>query len=152
MNKHTPKLQLAAYDSDFYLWSMNQAALIRAGKFDQLDIENVAEEIESLGRSDKRALRSQLRPLLTHLLKWNFQASRRSNSWRNTINSARDELVIIVRDSPSLQPAFTDILEDEYAAARKRASRETSLDPKKFPGECPYCQSDILNDDFFPEA
>ena len=82
MNKHTPKQHLATYDSDFYLWSAGQAALIREGKFDQLDIENVAEEIESLGRSDKRALGSQLRRLLMHLLKWEHQASRRSQSWR----------------------------------------------------------------------
>ena len=151
MNKHTPKQHLATYDSDFYLWSSGQAALIRAGKFDQLDIENVAEEIESLGRSDKRALGSQLRRLLMHLLKWQHQASRRSQSWRNSINSARDELRVIVQDSPSLKPVLEASLADEYRIARKRAVEETKLSGKSFPADCPYSFDQILNEDFWPE-
>ena len=151
MNKHTPKQHLATYDSDFYLWLAGQAALIREGKFDKLDIENVAEEIESLGRSDKRALGSQLRRLLMHLLKWQRQPGRRSQSWRNSINSARDELRVIVQDSPSLKPVLEASLAGEYLTARKRAVDETGLSGKNFPANCPYTLDDILSEDFWPE-
>jgi hypothetical protein len=151
MNKHTPKQHLATYDSDFYLWSEGQAALIRAGKFDQLDIENVAEEIESLGRSDKRALGSQLRRLLMRLLKWEHQASRRSQSWRNSINSARDELRVIVQDSPSLKTVLEASLLSEYRTARKRAAEETKQSGKNFPADCPYSFVQILEEDFWPD-
>lgn len=152
MNKHTPKQQLATYDSDFYLWSMNQAALIREGKFDQLDIENVAEEIESLGRSDRKSLTSQLQRLISHLLKWQFQPSRRSKSWQLSIFSARDEITVIVTDSPSLKEVLTESVGQAYLKAKKRASIETGLKDSAFPAECPYTLADILNDDFWPES
>lgn len=77
MNKHTPKHELATYDSDFHLWSQTQAALIRDGKIAEIDLENVAEEIESLGRSDRRAIKSRLEALLLHLLKWQAQPEKR---------------------------------------------------------------------------
>ena len=152
MNKHTPIQHLATYDSDFYLWSANQAALIREGKFDQLDIENVAEEIESLGRSDRKSMMSQLQRLLSHLLKWQFQPSRRSKSWRLSIYSAREEIGVLVEDSPSLNESLSSGLAKAYLAARKRAALETGLPSEDLPSECPYSLGQILNEDFWPES
>jgi Domain of unknown function DUF29 len=151
MNKHTPKQHLATYDSDFYLWSAGQAALIREGKFDQLDIENVAEEIESLGRSDRKSLISQMQRLLAHLLKWQFQSSRRSKSWRLSIFSAREEIGVLVEDSPSLSESLSSGLDRAYLSARKRAALETGLADKSFPESCPYSLSQILDEDFWPD-
>jgi Domain of unknown function DUF29 len=152
MNKHTPKQHLATYDSDFYLWSAGQAALIREGKFEQLDVENVAEEIESLGRSDRKSLISQLQRLTAHLLKWQFQPSRRSKSWRLSIFSAREEIGVLVEDSPSLNEALSSGLDKAYLSARKRAALETGLADKIFPVSCPYSPSQILDEDFWPES
>jgi hypothetical protein len=151
MNKHTPKQHLATYDSDFYLWSADQAALIREGRFEQLDIENVAEEIESLGRSDRKSLMSQLRRLLAHLLKWQFQPSRRSKSWRLSIFSARDEIKVIVDDSPSLNDVLSAGLDKAYLSAKKRTALETGLPAATFPSECPYLPNQVLDEDFWPE-
>ena len=152
MNKHTPKESLTSYDSDFYQWSLSQAALVRARRFNELDIENIAEEIESLGRSDKRALGSQLRRLMTHLLKWQKQQSRRSQSWRSTIDNSRDELRVIVDESPSLRAALAAAIAFEYVTARKRAVTETKMAEENFPAVCPYTQDQILDDDFWPSA
>jgi Domain of unknown function DUF29 len=152
MNKHTPKQHLATYDSDFYLWSAGQAALIREGKFDQLDIENVAEEIESLGRSDRKSLTSQVQRLLAHLLKWQFQPTRRSKSWKLSIYSARDEIKVILDDSPSLNDALSAGLDKAYLSAKKRAALETGLSAASFPDECPYSLQQVLDEDFWPET
>lgn len=152
MNKHTPKQHLTAYDSDYVLWSERQAALIRERRFDELDIENIAEEIESLGRSDRRALGSQLRRLLIHLLKWQYQQSRRSQSWRTTINSARDELRVILEESPSLKAALIAGLDREYQTARKRAAQETGLPSDEFSSSFPYTLAALLDEDFWPNA
>lgn len=150
MNKHSSVPHQPLYDSDYYLWSERQAALIRERKFDELDVENVAEEIESLGRSDRRAVRSQVRRLLVHLLKWQFQKSRRSQSWRRSINSAREELRVIVEESPSLKDVLETSLGGEYLTSRKRAIEETKLADDKFPAQCPYSLQQILDDDFLP--
>ena len=151
MNKHTPKQHLATYDSDFYLWSSGQAALIREGRFDQLDTENIAEEIESLGRSDRKSMMSQMQRLLAHLIKWQFQPSRRSKSWKLSIFSAREEIGVLVEDSPSLNEALSSGLEKAYLAAKKRAALETGLPSEAFPSGCPHSLQQILNEDFWPE-
>src|SRR5579872_4889345 len=110
----------AAYEKDFALWSAEQGELIRAGKLDKVDLENVAEEIESLGRSDKREISSRLKVLLLHLLKWHFQPKQRdgNGSWQGTIREQRTRIALLLEESPSLrrQPAL--VLEREYRAAR----------------------------------
>ena len=103
MNKIDPN-RLAVYDEDFALWSAEQAALIRAGKLDRIDLENVAEEIESLGKSDKRQIRSRLQVLMLHLLKWERQPAERSRSWASSIRDQRRAIVDLIDDSPSLRP------------------------------------------------
>ena len=150
MNKHSPLPHPTLYDSDYFLWSEHQAALLRQGKLTLLDIENLAEEIESLGKSDRRALLSQVQRLLVHLLKWQFQPDRRSASWEKSIRSARRTIGRILEDSPSLQGAMSARLEKEFELARRDASRETGLSVAAFPGQCPYSDAQILDEGFLP--
>jgi hypothetical protein len=89
------------YEQDFYQWTQQMAATLRDDRFDQLDIENMAEEIESLGRSDKRELRSRLTVLLMHLLKWHYQPEQQSNSWRATLTEQRIRILDLLAESPS---------------------------------------------------
>ena len=152
MNKHSPIQHQTLYDSDYFLWSEQQAALLRQGKLTLLDIENLAEEIESLGKSDRRALMSQVHRLLVHLLKWQFQPDRRSVSWEKSIRSARLSVSRILEDSPSLKDAMSARLAKEYDLARRDASRETGLPESVFPAQCPYSDAQILDERFPPQS
>jgi Domain of unknown function DUF29 len=152
MNKHSPLPHPTLYDSDYFLWSEHQAALLRQGKLALLDIENLAEEIESLGKSDRRALMSQVNRLLVHLLKWQFQAERRTASWEKSIRSARRSMIRILEDSPSLKGALSGRLEKEYVFARRDASLETRLSETGFPSECPYSVEQLFYDEYLPES
>ena len=104
----------AAHDEDFYAWTQEQARLLRSGEFTQLDIENVAEELEGMGRSDKRALESRLEVLLMHLLKWRVQIEHRSGSWSATIRDQRRRIQKLLRDSPSLRPEVAQLVPETY--------------------------------------
>ncbi|MFG3817961.1 DUF29 domain-containing protein [Limnothrix redekei] len=126
------------YDSDYYGWVQQQAELLRSGQFDQLDLENLLEEVESLGRSEKRALASQITRLYLHLLKWQFQPDRRSNSWVFSIRSARREIQQLLTDNPSLKPWLLSAIEQVYPQAREQAFVETKLPLKTFPIEPPF--------------
>jgi hypothetical protein len=149
MNKIDLK-HLAGYEEDFALWSAEQAELIRSGKLDRVDLENVAEEIESLGRSSKHEIRSRLAVLTMHLLKWERQPEHRSRSWGSTIKSQRHELQRLLKDSPSLRSFPGQVLEDEYPWAREKASEETTIYIERFPEACPYTIEQILDPDFLP--
>ena len=122
----TTKLS-SLYDQDYATWTENQAKLLRERKFDAIDIDNIAEEIESLGKRDRRELSSRLIVLLMHLLKWQFQPGKRSNSWKGTINEQRYKISRILDDSPSLHPYLLRELPDCYSIARDKASGETGL-------------------------
>jgi Domain of unknown function DUF29 len=152
MNKHTPKHELATYDSDFHLWSQIQAAAIREGRFAEIDLENVAEEIESLGLSDKRAIKSRLEVLLLHLLKRQAQPEKRKGGWENSIEASREAIVDLIGDSPSLKSYPAKVLTESYARARRKAARETGLANEIFSTECAFPLSDVLDDDFLPGA
>lgn len=102
------------YEQDFFLWTQQMATALREGLLDQLDLENLAEEIESVGRSEKRELISRLRVLLIHLLKWQFQSERRSHSWQSTITEQRIQLELVLEDSPSFKGLVPDLLESAY--------------------------------------
>ena len=140
----------AAYDEDFVLWTRSQAALIRAGRFDLVDRENLAEEIESLGVSDRRELCSRLEVLMVHLLKWQFQPMHRSRSWRSTIRSQRGRIERVLKASPSLRREVAELSREEYAVAREAASAETGFARDTFPDSLPYSPEQILDDTFFP--
>ncbi|MBW4514637.1 MAG: DUF29 domain-containing protein [Timaviella obliquedivisa GSE-PSE-MK23-08B] len=140
------------YEQDFFLWTQQMATALREGRFDQLDIENLAEEIESVGRSEKRELASRLRVLLIHLLKWQFQSERRSHSWQSTITEQRIQLELVLEDSPSLKGLVPDLLEGAYQQARVKAADETQLAIATFPEQCPYALVDVLRSDFWIDA
>jgi hypothetical protein len=152
MNKHAPKHELATYDSDFHLWSQTQAAAIREGRFAEIDLENVAEEIESLGRSDRREIRSRLHVLLLHLLKWQAQPEKRKGGWEDSIDEARESLIILIGESPSLRSFPSTILDEVYARARRKAAKETGLPASSFPEECPFTVQETLDENFLPGA
>jgi len=140
----------AGYEEDFVLWTRHQAALIRAGRFDLIDWENVAEEIESLGIGDRRELGSRLEVLMMHLLKWQFQPMHRSRSWRSTIRNQRGRTERVLKQSPSLRREVAGLSREEYAVAREAASSETGFALRTFPKSLPYSPEQILNEDFFP--
>ncbi len=139
------------YERDFYAWTTEQAALLRAGKLDRLDVENIAEEIESMRRSEKRELVNRLAVLLTDLLKWRFQPGFRGNSWRLTIEEQRDRLREHLCDSPSLNAHLDQAIADAYRHARREGERETGLPRATFPAACPFTRDDVMNEDFWPD-
>ena len=138
------------YDEDFVLWTRHQAEAMRTGRFDLLDTENVAEEIESLGKADRQQLSNRLDVLITHLLKWQFQPPSRSGSWRGTIRTQRGRIMRLLKLSPSsLQHVGTDAQEG-YGRARATAADETGLPLEQLPSTCPYSVEELLDEDFFP--
>ena len=151
MNKIDLK-HLTSYEEDFALWAAEQGALIRAGKVDRIDLENVAEEIESLRRSDKREIERRLKVLLVHLLKSQFQPERAKQGWKSTIVEQRRRIHKLVKESPSLRQHPTLVLAEEYEYARDDAAEETGLPVLAFPKTCPYSIADILDLKFYPEA
>jgi FMN phosphatase YigB (HAD superfamily) len=140
------------YDRDFYAWSQEQAALLRDGKLSQADIAHIAEEIESMGKAEKRELINRLSVLLMHLLKWQFQPSARGTSWRLTIEEQRDRLADHLADNPSLKDKLDTSIASGYRLAILGAARETGFDRAIFPTVCPWSFAQILADDFWPEA
>jgi Domain of unknown function DUF29 len=139
------------YDRDFYAWANEQAALLRAGKLTEADIENIAEEIESMGRSEKRELVSRLTILLQHLLKWQFQPGRHSTSWRLSIENTRLQLEDHLRDNPSLKSQLSEAVRSAYRRAVNEAVAETGFPRTAFPTECPYNYDQAMAPDFWPE-
>lgn len=142
------------HDVDFHGWTRQQSALLRAGRFDALDVENLIDEVESMGASERKELSSRLEVLIAHLLKWQFQPRRRGRSWELTIQEQRSRLLDHLAENPSL--ANPDFLNASLAKAYKyaviAARRETRLSGGVFPAACPYTLEEILQDGFYPEA
>lgn len=126
------------YDRDFYAWANEQAGLLREGRLSGADVANIAEEIETLGRNEKRELRSRLNLLFLHLLKWRHQPARRSRSWELSIANARNDLTELLTDSPSLQAILPEAVASAYRHAQLHAEQQTGLPAKTFPVECPW--------------
>ena len=139
------------YDEDFAVWTSETASLLRERRFDEVDIEHVAEEIEDMGKRDKRELHSRLAVLILHLLKWKWQPERKSESWRSTIAAQRMEIDLVLDDSPSLRRAIPETLSQVYRRALKTATAETGLPARTFPRECPFSPDQILDLSFLPE-
>ena len=135
---------------DFAAWARGQAACLRAGRFADLDIEAVAEEIEDLGRRQRDALESRLAVLLLHLLKWEFQPGARSTSWSGSIREQRRAIAILLKKYSSLRSVMVDSIEDAYPQAVLRAERETGFPEASFPTQPPYGVSELLDPAFWP--
>jgi hypothetical protein len=138
----------ASYEGDFYTWSLEQARRVREGRWDAVDRDNVAEEIESLGREQFNKLASALRVLMLHMLKWDHQPKLRSRSWVLSIETQRLELADIIADNPGLRPRIPEAIARGYRKARLEAARETELDKNEFPTTCPYGWDDIVSRGF----
>jgi uncharacterized protein DUF29 len=141
-----------AYEEDFFAWTQEQVRLLREGEFSEIDAANIAEELDSMGKSDRRELRTRLGVLLMHLLKWAYQADQRSRSWLVTIREQRDQIAQVLVDSPSLRPVVRDSLGAIYRRARANAADETNLPEAIFPAECPFTAEQLLSEEFLPEG
>jgi Domain of unknown function DUF29 len=141
---------MADYDRDFYAWTLAQAEALRAKDWQALDPEHLAEEIEGLGKSDRRALQSRLRILLLHLLKVAHQRQPRL-SWLRSIRNSREAIELVLGDSPSLRRELPDSLAWAYPKARRAAAEETRLPLATFPERCPWNLDQLQDDDFLPE-
>ncbi|WP_298920187.1 DUF29 domain-containing protein [uncultured Nostoc sp.] len=136
------------YEQDFYLWTQTIAQQLKENNFNEIDIPNLIEEIENMGRSEKRELKNRLIVLLMHLLKWQYQPEKRSESWRSTISEQRICIETLLEDSPSLQPLLTKVFEDCYQKARLKASDETGIKLNFFPKESPFTLEETLKNSY----
>ena len=138
------------YETDFYLWTQQQADLLRQGAVSALDIENLIEEIDDMGASNRRSLGSFLELVIMHLLKWQYQPQRRGTSWRTSISKGRNAIERTLEYSPSLKRQLPEMIVAEYRRARKEASLETGLPLTAFPDQCPFTIEHITGD-YWPE-
>jgi len=144
----------AQYETDFVAWTEHQAELLRARRAELepfgLDIENLLDEVETLGRTVKRELQSRLTRLLEHLLKWQYQPQRRGKSWRITVSNQREGIEDLLNESPSLRHMLDAVLKDRYRLARERAARATESNPDTYPADCPWTVAQVLDPNFWP--
>ena len=145
-----PAKPAPTYEEDFYAWTQDQAEKLRARRHNELDWDNLAEEMESLGGSQKSEIRSRLRVLLQHLLKWQYQPEKRCHSWQSSIGEQRIHIEGVVADSPSLARFPDEAMDWAYLRARRAAADETGLPIETFPAACPYPVSDALDLNFMP--
>lgn len=139
------------HDEDFYGWTEQQAGLIRQGRAADLDLEHLLEEIESMGASERNQLQSRLKVLLCHLLKWQYQPAYRSRSWNATIEEQRLSLLGLIEDNPSLKPILPERLLKAYPQGVLLAVKETNLDRRTFPADCPYSLAQLFDMAFYPD-
>lgn len=138
------------YEYDFYAWTQKQAALLKSGQWDQLDIANLVEEIEALGRQERRELLHRLGILVGHLLKWQLQPHLRGKSWQATITEQRRQIQRLLRDSPSLKPDLSAALQEAHQDGILLVVRETPLSEADLPAQCPYTFEQVMDPDFYP--
>ena len=134
------------YDQDFYAWTQQQVELLKTGQWKQVDIENLIEEIESLGRQERQELRNRFGLLLGHLLKWRYQPEARSKSWVATIQEQREEIQEQLADNPSLKPYLPEAVDTGYRKGLNLVNKETPLDPKQLPQVCPFSEFEIFDE------
>lgn len=146
MNIMSPK-----YEEDVYGWAIHTAELLRNRIMSEVDFDNIVEEIEALGRSEKYELINRLSLIISHLLKWQFQSEKRTRSWDLTIKEQRRMAKTHFKDNPSLKSKLDEILDDAYYIAKLKAERETSLPETTFPDKCPYSFEKIMSEEFYPE-
>jgi len=140
------------YEVDFYGWTQEQVELLRSGRLSEIDLYNVIEEIEDMGKRQKQELRSRLTILFMHLLKWQYQPNRQGKSWVATIKIQRFEIKNHLAENPSLNSSLDGFIEKAWKAALLKAEYETGLNSSAFPQECPWTFEQAMDDDFWPEA
>ena len=140
------------YERDYYTWALEQAHVLEEKRAQDLDWDNLAEEVEDLARRDVDSLRNQLARLLAHLLKWQVQPSRRSNSWRASIRGARDQIRELLDESPGLKSRISELFKRAYRAGLNLAIEETNLNESRFPAACPWTFEQATSEDFWPDS
>lgn len=146
---HIKKLKIE-YSHDFFNWINQHVVMLKNGNLNELDVEHLIEELEDMGKSNIRELESRFVVLIAHLLKWQFQPNKRSNSWLGSIVEQRIQLLRLLRKSPSLKRELQNSVADAYADAVLVASDETGIAEKNFPNTCPYNMEQLLNREFYP--
>lgn len=144
-------MSTALYEKDFYQWLKQTAELVRDGRFDEIDRDILLDELESMGKRDKRELANRLIILIAHLLKWQFQPAARSSGWIGSIAEQRLQIAGQLEDSPSLKTVLPKAAENAYPKAVALASKETGLTPDCFPLDRPFSLPELLDDDFLPK-
>lgn len=142
-----------SYEADIIAWAQEQARLLRSRRFEALDIEHIAEEIEDVGKSEQRELENRMALLLAHLLKWQHQPERRGSGWEATIRHQRQRIGRRLERTPSLGSCLIDSewWADAWGDARAEASKETGIGFDQFPEACPWTSAEILSPDFWPD-
>lgn len=148
------------YQTDYAAWAQRHAELLRAGRFAELDLEHLLDELGDMSKSERRELESRLLILLAHLLKWQYQyhllserwREFRGDSWRTTIIEQRTRLAKLLKQSPGLKTLLPVTITEAYADAVQLASDETALSPETFPGHCPYTLEQLLDKAFYPQS
>ena len=140
------------YDRDYYAWANEQATLVRSRSTNAVDWDNIAEELESLGKQQRSELLSRYEVLLVHLLKWLYQPQKRSRSWRLTITTQRDRILEHLESSPSLKSSDDEIFARAYWRARRDAAAETGLKLETFPETAPFTSDQSRDVEFWPDA
>ena len=138
------------YERDYYEWTMRNAELLRSGRANEADLANIAEELEDMGKRERRDLLNRLRVLIAHLLKWQAQPDRRSRSWQLTIRVQRKDLAGLLSENPSLEPYLKSNLPEAYERAIVEAMTETGLPESEFPSTCPFTFEVLLDPDYLP--
>ena len=141
-----------SHETDYVGWILDQTMSLREGIGDKLDLQNIAEELGDLGRSDRRAVASHLKNLMIHLLKWQFKPQRRTQSWSLSIENARSELFELLTESPSLRAELSKVVAKAYLRARREAAKETGLSLADLPERCPFELMQLLDDEFLPDG
>jgi hypothetical protein len=148
MQKH-PK-----HDEDFYGWAINTASLLKQKKYHEVDMLTVIQELQEMGASNKHELKNRLAQLIFHLLKWQLQPDFREiskRSWQNSIMEQRYQIKDILEESPSLKPIIKEVIKKAYRLSFSYLGKETPIDLKRLPKECPYTFEQLLNEEFFPD-
>lgn len=149
-NPKIPMPSPSLYETDFYAWTQEQVTLLRNEQWSHIDLQNLIEEIQSLGKQQRQELRNRLSVLIGHLLKWEYQSGCRSRSWLATLRIQRLDIAELLEDNPSLKPYLEEALRKAYLKGVELAVGETDLPKRTFPVECPYSLVEIVDYDFYP--
>jgi hypothetical protein len=140
----------SVYDQDFHAWTQEQAALLRAGRYGELDADHLVEELDSMGARERRELTNRLKVLLAHLLKWRYQPKLRGRRWEATVKEQRLSIQDLLDDNPSLRGTLDPQITKAYRLARLLAVKETNLEESHFPEVCPFTLEQVMDEGFYP--
>ncbi len=137
-------------NEDYYAWTQETIEKLRQGRLNEVNTDELIEELEDMGKSERRELRDRLTVLLAHLLKWQYQPERKEKSWRLTIEEQRYQITMLLRSNPSLKPTLNEALSEAYPSATRFAAKETDFEVDEFPAKCPWPIERVLDAEFYP--